>query len=160
MSLKLPPPEKVLEAWSAIGANRIKLLSPPQSFSGEAEVTSSDSSKTYKLSWDGSSYRSSDNATVWQGYAGYPVLALLMLKGLLPLPRDYTRMFASLNWNKLNRDARGNYAAAAREAFKILGLDQENINKIEGLVKETLDILSGMDITVSRWRKPGKTKSE
>lgn len=156
MLLKLPPPEKILEAWSAIGAKRLSLFSPPDAQSGEAELESSDGSKSYRLSWDGENYRSSDNATVWQGYPGYPVLALLMLRGLLPLPQDLAALMAPVNWNRLNKEARGDYSLAAREAFKKLDLDKGTILRIYEAVKETYELLRNLDITVSRLgKKPG-----
>ncbi len=158
--MKLPPLEKILEAWSAIGAGRIRLLSPPDADSGEALVDSSDASKSYMLSWDGHTYRSTDNATVWQAYPGYPVLALLMLQGLLPLPQEYAKLLASVNWHKLNKEARGNYAQAASEAFKALGLDEEKRAEILRKAEETYALLPSLDISVGRYRKAPPNKSE
>lgn len=159
MLLKLPPPEKILEAWSAIGAKRIKLLSPQDAQSGEAELVSSDGSKCYKLAWNGGRYSSTDNATVWQGYPGYPVLALLMLRGLLPLPEDLTLLLAPVNWNILNKKAKNNYTLAAREAFKNLNLNAETIHRIDQSMKETYALLQDLDISVSRFRKKSGAKS-
>lgn len=153
----MPPKEKILEAWSAIGAKRVKLLSPADVSTGEAEVSSSDGAKTYHLAWAGDCYRSSDNATVWQHYPGYPILALLMLRGLLPLPRNFAELLAPINWTKLNKAAKGDYASAAAEAFKILGLDQETIKQIHKIVQETYEILSTLTIKVSRYGRISKS---
>lgn len=159
MLSKLPPPEKILEAWSAIGSRRIKLLSPADAKSGEAILDSSDGSRSYHLAWDGENYMSTDNATVWQAYPGYPVLALLMLRGLLPLPLELASLLASVNWNRLNKEARGNYALAAREAFKKLDLSEETIDRINRAVAETYALLQNLDITVSPLHKKSRGKS-
>ena len=66
---KLPPVEKVYEAWTALVDDRYD-LSPEALI-----VRSSDGSKEYRVTWDDEGrYRSNDNATFWQGYAGYPVI--------------------------------------------------------------------------------------
>lgn len=156
--MKLPPSEKILEAWSAIGSGRVRLLSQPEAESGEAEVLSSDSNKIYKLSWDGDMYRSNDAATIWQGYPGYPVLAVLMERGLLPLPTNITRILAPLNWNKLNKEFKRNYEQATAQAFKELKLDPQTIESIDNYKKETADILKTLTISLGRYRKPRKEK--
>jgi len=45
-----------------------------------ASVDSSDNTKRYTVTWDGSVYTSNDNASIWQEYAGYPMIAVLMLQ--------------------------------------------------------------------------------
>ena len=76
---KLPPVEKVYEAWTALADDRYD-LSPEALI-----VRSSDGSKEYRVTWDDEGrYRSNDNATFWQGYAGYPVIMAFMLQGRVP----------------------------------------------------------------------------
>ena len=75
---KLPPIQKILEAYTAIVDNNVNLTE------NEAKVKSSNGAKTYTVSWENDVYHSNDNATYWQGYAGYPVIAVLMLQGKLP----------------------------------------------------------------------------
>ena len=73
MLKKLPPEEKVYEAFSAIGDGRVEM------HDGFAVVRSSDGSRQYTVEWDGNKYTSDDSATFWQGYPGYPVIAVLLL---------------------------------------------------------------------------------
>ena len=56
------------------------------------------------MAWNenGSTYSSNDNATYWQGYAGYPVIAVLMEQGELPLDRAAAEAFAHVDWTYLN----------------------------------------------------------
>ena len=67
-------------------------------------IASSNGAKTYTVAWNenGSTYSSNDNATYWQGYAGYPVIAVLMLQGRLPLDRAAADGFAQVDWTDLN----------------------------------------------------------
>ena len=109
---KLPPLEKIYEAYSAIADGRVALEE------SAARVHSSDGTKEYVVTWDGDVYTSTDSATYWQGYAGYPVLAVLMLQGRLPLDRELAGRFAGIDWHALNAKHKRNYAAAAAEAMQ------------------------------------------
>ncbi len=82
---KNPPIEKIYEAYSAIADGRVTLCV------GEAAVRSSNGQKEYLVTWDDRVYTSNDSATYWQGYAGYPVIAVLLLQGELPLNRGCRR---------------------------------------------------------------------
>ena len=97
---RMPPLAKVFEAWSALADGRVSLDDEER----RATVTSSNGLKAYTVAWseDGGTYSSNDNATYWQGYAGYPVIAALMahavtvdqtlaLRGLLELYTANTR---------------------------------------------------------------------
>ena len=110
---KLPPLEKIYEAYSAIADGRVAL--------GEsaARVRSSDCAKEYTVTWNGNIYTSTDSATYWQGYAGYPVLAVLMLQGRLPLDRELAGRFAGIDWHALNAKHKRDYAAAAAAAMQV-----------------------------------------
>ncbi|MBR2810229.1 MAG: hypothetical protein IKD69_02510, partial [Solobacterium sp.] len=77
MTEKMPPIVKIYEAFSAIADGRVAMGE------GHAEVLSSDRTKSYKVFWKGDQYSSDDNASRWQGYPGYPVIAVLMLQGRL-----------------------------------------------------------------------------
>ena len=71
---KMPPIEKIPEAYSAVADGRVQM----QEYS--AGVTSSDGAKTYRVTWnDDEAYASDDNGSKWQGYSGYPILAVLLL---------------------------------------------------------------------------------
>lgn len=56
MGIKLPPIEKIHEAYSAVADGRITLRDT------EADVLSSDHAKKYIVKWEGETYSSNDNA--------------------------------------------------------------------------------------------------
>lgn len=113
---KLPPIQKILEAYTAIVDKHVNLTKD------QAEVASSNGAKTYTVNWDDNEYHSNDNATYWQGYAGYPVIAVLMLQGKLPFNQKLADNFKSVNWNEINSKFKRNYAKAATEVIKKKGL--------------------------------------
>lgn len=145
---KLPPIEKIPEAWSALADGRVHLL-PDEHL---AEVRSSDGSKTYTIGWqpgpDGADvYTSNDNSTYWQLYPGYPVLAVMMLRGQLPYDRAMADQWRGINWNALNLHHRRNYARAVAEVVAERGLNPEAVGAAEAQV---MDALAACPATVRR----------
>jgi hypothetical protein len=144
MLKKLPPIEKIYEAYSAVADGRVAM--------GEdsASVTSSDRSKEYTVRWKDGVYSSNDNATYWQGYAGYPVLAVLMLQGKLELDSKAAELFRGINWKKLNEKHRSRYSEAAGEVLDALagkGADTEAVKESAARVYSQLESL---DIELKR----------
>ncbi len=146
MGVKMPPIEKVHEAYGAIADNRIVLRE------NEADVSSSDLSKTYLVTWKDKVYTSNDNASYWQGYASYPIIAVLMLQGKLSLNREIAGRFQGIDWKKRNTEHKNKYAEVVDEIIEELkksGVDTEEINKeIQKVYKE----LEGLDISTKRSR--------
>ena len=147
---KLPPLQKIYEAWSALADGRVEMEEDT------AEVTSSNDTKHYTVSWSGDVYSSDDNASYWQGYAGYPVLAVLMKQGKLPLADALVPRFAHIDWNALNKKYKRDYAAAAQEAFKAAGLTEEETTEAEAAAQEALDAVAALPLKMRRKGRPAK----
>lgn len=149
---KLPPLEKVYEAYSVLADERFDLAPD------HLTVRSSDGTKEYTVTWDDAGhYRSNDRATYWQGYAGYPVIAALLLQGRLPLDEEVAAGFAGIPWKALNDACKRDYAAAASEAFRIAGFDMGQVLRAEEAADEVMAALGALDITVSRLATPVRT---
>lgn len=132
---KFPPIEKVYEAWTALADNRV--LPTPDG----ATVESSDGAKNYIVKFRDNEYSSTDNATFWRGYAGYPVIALLMLQGKLPYNKEEAALWSDINWTALNKKHRNNYAAAVEEIEKVRGIDGATSKEAAEKVMEALSEL-------------------
>lgn len=132
---KMPPIEKVFEAWTAIADGRIEL------HDDYADVASSDGSKGYTVRFDGNRFSSDDNATYWRGYAGYPVLAVLMLQGRLPFAKDEAELWKGVNWKEVNTRHRNKYAAAVEEVARERGINLEKAYEDASQVMEALKSL-------------------
>ncbi len=141
---KLPPIEKIYEAYSALADNRIHM--------GEtsAAVTSSDGTKSYKVAWKDNTYSSTDNATFWQGYAGYPVIAVLILQSKLTADSAIFTHFSGVNWNSLNKKHKRDYRAALMEVFAEKQLPQEKIDHIETMTQQVFEQLRQLDLKIVR----------
>lgn len=138
---KMPPIQKILEAYTAIVDKHVELKN------NEALVTSSNGAKTYMVSWEDNIYHSNDNATYWQGYAGYPIIAVLMLQGKIPFDQKLADNFASVNWNEVNEKFKRNYAKAASEVIKEKGLDEKRV-MVE--LERVYEALKDLPITIKR----------
>lgn len=144
---KLPPIEKIPEAWSAIADGRVTLGQ------GEAEIRSSDGQKTYRVCWEGDVYASTDSATYWQGYPGYPVLAVLMLRERLPLDRGIAAHFAGVNWTALNERHKRDYAAALGEVLQGLRAKGVDTAPLEREMQRVYGLLPALPLSTKRLRK-------
>ena len=114
---KFPPIEKVFEAWTALADNRVILQD------GYANVSSSDGEKSYIVRFSGDQYSSDDNATFWQGYPGYPVIAVLMLQGKLPYNNEEASNWKNINWTLINKKHKNNYKEAVEEIARERDID-------------------------------------
>ncbi len=115
---KLPPKAKVYEAFSALADGRVHRAGP-----GRAEVVSSGGDRTYTVTWseDSRAVASDDNASRWQGYLGYPILAVLLELGELPFDRAVVAPLAGVPWHELNRRFKRDYDAAVEHVLAQLG---------------------------------------
>jgi hypothetical protein len=147
---KLPPLQKVYEAWSALADGRVKMGEQ------EATVTSSNGSKRYAVTWDGDTYASNDSASYWQGYAGYPILAVMMGQGRLPYDEKLAEKLSGIDWNALNKRHKRNYEAAAQEAFEAAGFAPEDMVRAKADAEGILEMLSQLPLQIKRKGRPAK----
>ena len=132
---KLPPIEKVYEAWTAIVDGRVTLSNDA------ATVESSDGTKAYTIRFAGDTYSSDDNATYWRGYPGYPVVAVLMLQSKLPFDREEAEKWKDVNWKEVNTRYRNKYAEAVKEVAEERHIDMASAEKAAERVMKALEEL-------------------
>jgi hypothetical protein len=112
---KSPPQAKVYEALTAVADRRVRLTGD-----NAAEVVSSSGSKTYTIEWepDFSMITSNDNASFWQGYLGYPIIAVLMEVGKLAYDASVASMLAGIHWKLINDEYKRDYDAVIRSVLE------------------------------------------
>ncbi len=142
---KMPPKEKIAEALSAIADGRIAMRE------NEASVASSGGGKHYTVKWtDEDVFSSNDSATYWQLYPGYPIIAVLLLLGRLPLREDMAEHFAGINWTELNRKHKRKYDRALAEVLHTLEHTGVDTGAIEQYTAMLYTALEKLDITIKR----------
>jgi hypothetical protein len=142
--MKLPPEEKIYEAYSAIADRRIEM------HEDHALVASSDRSRTYTVRWEDMTYASDDNATYWQGYPGYPVLAVLLLKGILEYDEKAVMKMHDIPWKALNDRHKRKYAEALKEALETVRSSGETTEDVERLAEKNNDRLRKLELVIRR----------
>lgn len=149
---KLPPLLKVYEAFGALADGRIKITGP-----SSAVVLSSDRNKEYvvELSEDGRVVSSNDNASYWQGYLGYPAIAVLIARGLLERPPEAVLgALAGIEWKKLNERARGDHARAGAELARILAERGQAAEPLQAAAEAVMQALRRLGLRQGRRRRP------
>lgn len=141
---KIPPVEKIYEAFSAIVDGRVTLNEC------SAIVSSSNNSKKYIVEWNGDTYSSNDNASYWQGYFGYPVIAVLMLQKKLPFNKSIADNFKGINWKMLNSKYRNNYSKALSEVLEPLSQNGVDCNAINDDVLKIYEKLKSLELEYRR----------
>ena len=139
---KLPPIEKIPEAYTAIVDGRVRIQGDT------ACVVSSNGAKEYIIKWSGNIYYSNDSSTYWQGYAGYPIIAVLMIQGKISLNESILHFFKNINWNKLNKENKRNYSLSLEKALKDVCENDKKTIQTEML--KVLDEIQNLDITLTR----------
>ena len=138
---KLPPIEKVYESWTALADHRVKM------HEGYADVSSSDGEKAYVVRFVDNRYSSDDNATFWQGYPGYPVLAVMMLQGKLPYDEKEAQLWKNINWTRLNKQYKNNYAKAVEAIAQERDID---LGESADKASQVIDALQQLPIEIKR----------
>ncbi|AIQ56164.1 hypothetical protein [Paenibacillus borealis] len=152
---KWPPIEKIHEAYSAIADERVVLSE------GTAKVASSNRAKEYTVTWRDGFYTSNDNASYWQGYAGYPMIAVLLLQEKLTLNRSVAAYFTGINWTELNAKYKSKFAKAVAEIMD--GLKEEGVDciAIDNEINAVYEQIKQLDIQTKRSSvKPPKSNDK
>ena len=104
--IKMPPIAKIYEAFTCIADKRIQMNKK------DAIVSSSN-----------------DNASYWQGYPGYPIIAILLLQNKLTYNEEIILLFKKINWHDLNEKYNRNYDKAVEEVLNNISYDSNIIKK-------------------------------
>jgi hypothetical protein len=153
---QMPPPIKVYEAIGAIGDGRVRAIDDAQNV---WEVVSSDGAKKYRveISADGREISSNDNASYWQGYLGYPAIAVLMARGKLHASAETTRMLAGIPWKELNRRFKNDYARTAAEVARIVAERGGDFDAIRAEAAAILEALAALGLERGARRRPPRS---
>jgi hypothetical protein len=117
---------------------------------GQAWVTSSSGTRAYTVTWSGDSTRpgsrfsSNDNASYWQGYAGYPIIAVLLATGAIAYDPEVARPLAGVLWKTINERFKRDYdraVAAVLEDVEAAGGDRAAIAAQADTIYEQLAAL-------------------
>lgn len=135
--LAQPPRIKILEALGSIADGRVKLIDADR-----ANVESSTGERAYTVYVNvekGIAF-SDDNGTRFKGYIGYPIIAVLMLKGVLPFDERLAKALTGIPWKELNERYK-RYAIVEELVKKEAEKRGVTPKEIDNFVKRVMDCL-------------------
>ncbi len=141
---KMPPVAKIYEAFSVLADGRIKLEE------NKATITSSNDEKQYTVVWNENEITSNDNATVWQGYPGYPVIAVWLMKNRISYQKDIIKYFKNINWHEINKQNKRDYQKGIEDILNALREDNIDTEKIEEEVNRIYFAIENLDFKIVR----------
>lgn len=140
----MPPIAKIYEAFSVLADGRIKLEE------NKATITSSNDEKQYTVVWNENEITSNDNATVWQGYPGYPVIAVWLMKNRISYQKDIIKYFKNINWHEINKQNKRDYQKGIEDILNALREDNIDTEKIEEEVNRIYLAIENLDFKIVR----------
>ena len=153
---KMPPLVKVYEAMGAIADGRVALHDD-----GTGIVTSSEGDKTYtvQIAADGREIAANDNASYWQGYLGYPAIAILILRGLFAPEPSVLDALKNIPWKEINRRNRNDWDRTIAEVERQAGEKGQDIATIRAVAESILAALRSLAPYRTRRLRPPAIKA-
>jgi hypothetical protein len=148
----MPPLIKLYEAIGAIGDGRVTIVDAQ-----DATVASSDGRKTYAIAIDGRTIFANDNASYWQGYLGYPAIAVLIARGVLSCRRETAAALRGIPWKELNRRFRNDYTRTLVEVARTLEARGADPASVRGECEALLEALRRLEPLAGARRRPPRT---
>lgn len=142
--MKIPPKSKIYEALSVIADKRIKMEQHT------AKIKSSTKEKEYAVEWKDNQISSNDNASIWQKYPGYPILAVWMQKKILVFDQEIANYFKEINWHDLNKKNKRDYDKSVNDVLNKLVVKGIDTEYIEEQVDQIYDQICKLDFEIVR----------
>lgn len=103
-----PARVKMYEAFGAVADGRLEISG------NAAKCYSSSGNKYYDITFDPDAWAimANDNGSYWKGYLGYPAVAFLIQKELLPYKPELTILFKGVKWKDINTQFKNDFDAA------------------------------------------------
>lgn len=152
----MPPKAKIYEALSTVADQRVTITGLTT-----AQVQSSSHDKTYDVEWsdDISEITSNDNASYWQGYIGYPIIAVLLKIGKLSFNNHIAELLAGIPWKVVNNQFKRDYDKAINHVLDQIEKKVGNRTEIEQEVENIYEQLGTLRLQRGRRRhQPLKNK--
>jgi hypothetical protein len=128
MKWKQPPSIKIYEALGALADGRVHVEGTT------AKVWASTGDKYYDVVYEPATdaISANDNGSYWQGYLGYPSVALLAALGVIKYRTDVAEWLKGVPWKEVNTRFKNDYN-------KVEAAVRERLRQIEGFHEEALD---------------------
>lgn len=140
MKWKLPPVIKIYEAIGAVADGRVTIND------NEGRVYSSSGNKHYDVSYspEDNTIMSNDNGSYWQGYLGYPSIAFLIQKRVLPYNESLGQLLEGVPWKDLNQKYKNDFPKTLSHIME--GIDDPEQKSLKAFVEDIEKQVSQMEL--------------
>ena len=136
----MPPRIKILEALGTIADKRIEIKK------NTAKVQSSMKEKSYAVTFDGkNAITSNDNGSFYKGYLGYPSIAFLMLKAILPYDEKIAESLKDIKWKEMNEKFK-DYSKVEQIIKVKVARSRVKQNQLDEFIRKVLDKLNELKL--------------
>ena len=153
----MPPKAKVYEALSTVADQRVTITGHRT-----AQVQSSSHDKTYDVAWseDMREITSNDNASYWQGYIGYPIIAVLLKLGKLSFNNHIAELMVGVPWKVINDQFKRDYDKAINHVLDQLETKGGNRTEIAQEVEKIYEQLGALGLQRAQRRHQSLKKKD
>ena len=133
----IPPAIKVYEALGAVAGERVHL------HDNYAEVFSSDKRKKYTVTFNLSKkiISANDNGSYWQKYIGYPTIAMLMIKEVIPYDAKVAEALKDIPWKEWNDEFHQDYGKTIERVHQQLKKQGIKISMVKKTIESVMECL-------------------
>lgn len=151
MIRKKPPVIKIYEALGAIADQRIEVN---QWLFIEAKVYSSGRNKFYTVNYDpgNNAIITNDNWSYWQGYLGYPSIAVLLIQEELPLNKEYSNLLKDIPRKEINTQNKNNFDKTQQEIDNMIIEKWCDIQEFHKYIQNVVDEIEKKQLSYL-WKK-------
>lgn len=153
MFWKKPHISKIYEALTVIADDRIEMRG------NEATCYSSSGDRSYEIRYDPKigSIMSNDNAAYYTHTLSYPMIAFLMMKGIIPYDQNLEDVMPKIFWEDIYQNFKNDYDKSIKYVLGELKRNGDDTDFIEREVKKIYEFVCAMNIkTFGGFQKPPK----
>ncbi len=150
---KMPPLVKVYEALGALADRRVERRTMvrggwhPRCY-------------TVEVGADGREIAANDNASYWQGYLGYPAVAVLLARGLRACEPSALEALKGIPWKEINRRNRNDWERTVADVERIASERGNDATALRRTTESILDAIRVLAPYRGRRLRPPSSGSE
>lgn len=139
----VPKKIKVYEALGTLADGRLEINE------NSAKSYSSSRNKFYTVCYDPSlnSIMCNDNSSYYIGTLGYPAIAFLMIKGILPYNPEYASWFKGIAWKDLNTQFKNDFSKTEEFVLNLISSKGGNIEELSFYASSVLDSIKQLGLS-------------
>lgn len=141
---QFPPSIKILEALGAVIDGRLRITG------NTAKVYSSSMGKYYTVEYkpEDNAISANDNGSYWQGYLGYPAIAFLIMKEILPYDEKVVEKLKDIKWKDINVKNKNNYQKTVDDIYQMRQFTEIEKEALSSLVKDILAKIMELELNM------------